>query len=390
MSKALLIGINYINTPNQLQGCIYDIIEMKSLLIDAYGYKPNAIICLRDDDPGNMPTRARILQEIRALVANATSDTRLFLHYSGHGTQQRDTAGTEIDGQDECIVPCDYLSAGFITDNQINSLVKGLKGTGLAIFDCCRSGTIMDLPFTGIDSTDQTSIEGFYCFSGCLDSQDALESITSTQGSNTGLPQGAMTMAFISTIRTLNYYPPISTLYSAILANLYAGGYSQTPQLTSTVQTGSSTPFPFDSPNEQLALTQIQLQQQQTLVHEQQVQISQLATQAALVPDLQVQAQSLSVLQPLYAALQAQDAANRSLIKSLQEQVAIIPDLEQQANLVSPLQNQVSILPGIQREMDTLITQITIQSSLENTILNLQFQIADLQKQIEKLQEPKD
>ena len=363
---------------------------MKSLLIDAYGFSPNAIICLRDDDPGNMPTRARILQEIRALVANATSDTKLFLHYSGHGTQQRDTAGTEIDGQDECIVPCDYASAGFITDNQINALVKDMKGIGLAIFDCCRSGTIMDLPFTGVDSTNQTSIEGFYCFSGCLDSQDALESITSTQGSNTGLPQGAMTMAFISTIRTLNYYPPISTLHSAILANLYAGGYSQIPQLTSTIQTGTSTPFPFDSPNEQLILTQIQLQKQQTLIYEQQAQISQLAPQAALIPDLQVKAQTLSVLQPLYAALQMQNAANKALIKTLQEQVATIPDLEQQANLVPLLQNQISILPGIQREMNTLITQLTIQSSLQNTILNQQYQISDLQRQIEKLEESKE
>jgi hypothetical protein len=390
MSRALLIGINYTNTPNQLQGCIYDIIEVKSLLIDAYGYNPNTIICLRDDDPANMPTRARILQEIRALVANATPTTKLFLHYSGHGTQLKNTAGTEIDGQDECIVPCDYLSAGFITDNEINTLVKDMKGIGLAVFDCCRSGTIMDLPFTGVDSTNQTSIEGFYCFSGCLDSQDALESMTSTHGSNTGLPQGAMTMAFISTIRTLNYYPPISTLYSAILANLQAGGYSQTPQLTSTVQTGSSTPFPFDSPNEQLALTRIQLQEQQALLHEQQVQLSQLAPQAALVPDLQTQAQTLSVLQPLYEALQMQDATNRILINTLQEQVATIPELQQQAALVPRLQYQVSIIPGIQSEMNTVVSQLKTQSSLQNTILNLQYQISDLQAQIQELQEPND
>ena len=212
-------------------------------------------------------------------------------------------------------------------------------------------------------------------------------SCPSTQGSNTGLPQGAMTMAFISTIRTLNYYPPISTLHSTILANLRAGGYSQTPQLTSTVQTGPSTPFPFDSPNEQLDLTRVQLQEQQALIHEQQVQISQLAPQAALVPDLQAQVQTLSVLPPLYAALQVQDIVNKALIKTLQEQVATIPQLEQQANLVPLLQNQVAILPGIQREMNTLMTQLTIQSSLQNTILNLQYQIADQQKQIEKLQE---
>jgi len=76
--RALLIGINYPNTPNQLQGCINDVVEMKSLIIDAYGFNPNTIVTLRDDDPSNMPTRARILQELKILLANATSTTRSF------------------------------------------------------------------------------------------------------------------------------------------------------------------------------------------------------------------------------------------------------------------------------------------------------------------------
>jgi hypothetical protein len=172
MSRALLIGINYTNTPNQLQGCIYDVIEIKSLLIDAYGFDPNTIVTLRDDDPANMPTKARILQELQALVTNGSN---LFLHYSGHGTQVTNTTGTEADGLDECIVPSDYASAGFIKDDQINAIMKGLKGTGIALFDCCRSGTMMDLPFTGVDPNNLSVNQGFYCFSGCKDNQDSYE-----------------------------------------------------------------------------------------------------------------------------------------------------------------------------------------------------------------------
>jgi hypothetical protein len=387
--RALLIGINYINTPNRLEGCIYDVIEMKSLIVDAYGFDPNTIVVLRDDDPANMPTRGRILQELQAFVANATPATQLFLHYSGHGVQITDTTGIEeIDNKDECIVPCDYLSAGVIIDDQINSIVKGVRGLGLAIFDCCRSGTIMDLPYTGITTGNQS--EGFYCFSGCQDNQDAFEEVTNTQGSNTGLPQGAMTMAFISTIRSLNYYPTISNLYSAILSNLQTNGYSQTPQLTSTVAISSRTPFPFDSPNEQLA-EQLALNQLfQAQIQQLQAQVSQLAPQASLVPTLQTQVQTLSVIQEELTTLKVIDASNGALITSLQEQVATIPDLQAQADLVPMLQTQVSLMPPLQEQIVGLMNVLGTQAQLQNRILELENQVVVLEAELETLRDIRD
>jgi len=390
MSRALLIGINYINTPNQLQGCIYDVIEMKSVLIDAYGFNPNNIITLRDDDPANMPTRKRILQEIQALVANTGP---LFLHYSGHGTQVSNTTGTEADGLDECIVPCDYLSAGYITDDQLNTSIKGLKGVGIALFDCCRSGTILDLPSTGIDSNNLSLNQGFYCFSGCLDSQDSYESITSTQGSGTGLPQGAATMAFISTVRTLNYYPTISKLINAMAANLKQGGYSQTPQLTSTISIGSATPFPFNSPNQQLVLSQALVQQQkiaitnlQTRNEQLQNQLDQASPQAALVPALRDQVQTLSVVQEQLRVLEIQDASNQALIIALQDQALLVPALQEQADVASVLQMQVSLIPELQRQMEGMIGQLQSQLELQKQILNQQTQNAILQNTIDQMQ----
>jgi len=388
MSRALLIGINYINTPNQLQGCIYDVIEMKSVLIDAYGFNPNTIITLRDDDPANMPTKARILQEIQVLVTNGTN---LFLHYSGHGTQVTDTNGPEADGLDECIVPCDYSSAGFITDDELNASVKGLKGIGLALFDCCRSGTIMDLPFTGVDSNNLSPNQGFYCFSGCQDSQNTYEATTSFQGSGTGLPQGSTTMAFISTVRALNYYPTIATLLSTITANLTQGGYSQTPQLTSTVSVGSATPFPFNSPNQQLVIAQALVSQQQSQIGALQsqvlalqTQVDQLHPQAALVPTLQDQVQTLSVLQADLTIRQIQDASNTLLIQQLQEQVDTIPELQTQADSAQHLQIQVALIPDLQNQMESMMCQLVVQEALQKTILSLQSYSGQLQERIDR------
>jgi len=373
--RALLIGINYINTPNQLQGCIFDVIEMKSLLVDAYGFNPNTIITLRDDDPSNMPTRARILQELQALVANATPATQIFLHYSGHGTQISDTNQDETDRLDECVVPCDYARAGYIKDDEINGIIKGLKGIGLAIFDCCRSGTIMDLPFTGVDSTNLSPAEGFYCLSGCQDNEDAYEEITGTNGSNTGLPQGAMTMAFISTVRSLNYYPTIPALHSAIIANLRQGSYDQTPQLTSTVSTGPNTPFPFDSPNEQLALQQSLTASLQAQVQQLQTLLDQFQPQAALVPNLMHQVRQFPIIKKQLEDLQVQDASNTLLIAQLQQQADLVPGLQRQADLVPGLQNRTFLIPGLQAQIEVLASQVVSQASLRNQILVLQNQI---------------
>ncbi len=69
MSKrALLIGCNY-SAANALYGCINDVIQMKGLLIDVYGFDPASIVTLRDDDPSNMPRKERIVRELHALVA---------------------------------------------------------------------------------------------------------------------------------------------------------------------------------------------------------------------------------------------------------------------------------------------------------------------------------
>ncbi|KAJ3288825.1 Ca(2+)-dependent cysteine protease [Borealophlyctis nickersoniae] len=151
--KALFIGINYFNTKAALKGCINDVHNVHKWLTSNYPFAPNECLIMTDDqqDPNKIPTRANILAAFRWLVQGAQPGDAFFLHYSGHGSQEKDTQGEEAEGLDETIVPLDYETNGQIHDDDINSILvhplpKGCRLT--AIFDCCHSGSIMDLPFT--------------------------------------------------------------------------------------------------------------------------------------------------------------------------------------------------------------------------------------------------
>jgi len=169
--------------------------------------------------------------------------------------------------------------------------------------------------------------------------------------------------------------------------NLQQGGYSQVPQLTSTVITGPNTPFPYDSPNEQLALTQNQLSIEQTLIRTLQAKIELLQPLATLTPTLQAQLESLSVVQEQYAALQIQEVFTRARIGVLEEQVALIPELQQKADLVPELQNKATILPALQEQVEAMMGQVAVLRPLQNRILELENENSQLQTTIQTLKQ---
>jgi len=151
--KALLIGINYAGTKNELRGCINDVKNVKEFLITrGFHETPETLRVLTDDQTSNdkTPTRKNIEDGIHWLVQGAHPGDHLFFHYSGHGSQVKDLSGDEEDGFDETLVPLDFQKSGQIVDDYLHDeMVKPLiKGTRLtAIFDCCHSGTVLDLPF---------------------------------------------------------------------------------------------------------------------------------------------------------------------------------------------------------------------------------------------------
>ena len=86
---------------------------------------------------------------MRWLVHGCRSGDSLVFHFSGHGGQEEDEDGDELDGQDETICPLDGDLNGNIRDDEINdALVRPLvPGVTLhAVVDACHSGTVLDLP----------------------------------------------------------------------------------------------------------------------------------------------------------------------------------------------------------------------------------------------------
>ncbi|KAJ7279716.1 peptidase C14, caspase domain-containing protein [Mycena rebaudengoi] len=153
--KALLIGISSpsSSSPNSedrvLRGPHKDVAQMKTLLVETYGYREQDIAVLVDDGIlGNpQPERHQILASIRDLVKDAQKGDTFFFHYCGHAIQVPNRSNTEEDGLDECVIPLDGEDRR-ISDNELHaSLVDTLPAgaTLIAVFDCCHSASLLDL-----------------------------------------------------------------------------------------------------------------------------------------------------------------------------------------------------------------------------------------------------
>lgn len=150
--KAFVCGINYIGTRQQLSGCINDARCMHYLLRHRLGFQDEHMLFMSDDHPDQMrrPTKANIIQGMQWLMTNLTPGDSLVFHYSGHGSQERDRTGVEMDGMNETLVPLDSTYAGQISDDLINQILVRPLPTGVklhAIIDSCHSGSMLDLPY---------------------------------------------------------------------------------------------------------------------------------------------------------------------------------------------------------------------------------------------------
>uniref|UniRef100_A0A0A9ZEF8 Metacaspase-1 n=1 Tax=Lygus hesperus TaxID=30085 RepID=A0A0A9ZEF8_LYGHE len=108
--KALLIGINYIGTSNELKGCVNDVRqEMATFHKIQFPVKEMAILVDDKSFPNftALPTRANIIKYIAWLVKGAKAGDVLFMHYSGHGTQTRSTRD-KYETKNQVICPCDF------------------------------------------------------------------------------------------------------------------------------------------------------------------------------------------------------------------------------------------------------------------------------------------
>ena len=244
MKKALLIGINYYSSPSvRLNGCIDDVNNIRSVLIDAYDYDLANIVTLRDDELRSQyqPTRDNIINNLRQLVSQTSQLEEIWIHYSGHGSQIQDQNDDEKSGMDSFLVPSDYEQRGFIIDDELLNIVKNIKCRAILAFDSCHSGTICDLPWSfeyknasgfSIIKNNNVVIQNpnIYMFSGCKDNQTSADAYSNESQDY----MGAFTNALINALRMNRHNVNCMLLYRDICNYLKTNGFEQLPIFSSS------------------------------------------------------------------------------------------------------------------------------------------------------------
>lgn len=267
-SGALLVGLNYVTRPTmRLNGCWNDAIGLHSLLTSIdYGMDAEDVELLIDTKPSVVPetTKAALREKIvqlakRSWPAKTANEAEpngdeaepglamAVFTFSGHGAQQRDYSGDEADGLDEGICPSDCMSTGLLLDDELRTLLGSFhpKTRVFAVFDCCHSGSIVDLQFQFPESTPKAftsrgeaeaaafaaKAPHIVVLSGCCDSQTSADAYN-RKSHKYG---GALTMALLDVLqRPKSSALGLRELHREVLAVLQAQGHPQYPLISST------------------------------------------------------------------------------------------------------------------------------------------------------------
>ncbi|KAM7251406.1 hypothetical protein ACFE04_023289 [Oxalis oulophora] len=227
--RALLCGVVYRWSKDMVMGPINDVLNMKELLISCFGFVEQSFLILTDAETSAelKPTRKNIERGLQWLVHNCTPGDSLVFYFSGHGMQEVESDGDEVDGYNEAICPLDYKSNGVILDNQINSMIVRPLTQGVtlhAIMDCCNSGTVLDL--TSIYDSEKKQWVDEYPPNGCYKGTSgglaiSISACKDYQIANTALifsgetAAGAMTYALVRAIKKNN-----RLTYASLLASI--------------------------------------------------------------------------------------------------------------------------------------------------------------------------
>ena len=273
---ALLVGINYRGTADELNGCYNDVVNVATYLRTVLGYAPAAITMLTDGNRGSAfpasvaPTRQNILAGLSALVAGMVAGDEAVFHYSGHGTLVRDRNGDEASGYDSCLCPLDYAGAGVVTDDEIRTLLVNRVPRGARLYvilDCCHNGTGCDIRYKYEDfsillrppsartpplwrTQQKAFVQGkytdtageVYMISGCRDEQTSADAYINNAFA------GALTYAIFAILRT-NQASIRTYSWSTLLRDLRyfmrVNKYDQIPQImTGQLITPDAAVFP--------------------------------------------------------------------------------------------------------------------------------------------------
>ncbi len=251
--KALIIGINYIGTSSQLNGCINDAHTARDYFSNL-GFTCEVLT----DNTATKPTKSNILSKLNSYISALSSGDTLIIYYSGHGSTITDTSGDELPasgrvyGDDSVIVPLDFIGGGFVVDDEIRSyLVQAPSGSNVfCVFDSCNSGSVCDLRYNLFDTSykanpgDKSSewiirnkvvsntnysetSANVVSLSGSKDDQLSAEIYVN------GVATGALTYAIFKYLRENTPAKTLEAFVQGVRANLTNFGLSQNPSFMS-------------------------------------------------------------------------------------------------------------------------------------------------------------
>lgn len=142
--RALLIGVGQYENPRaNLDGIDLDVNVMRGVA-QQLGFSGSATKILMDREA----TQANVERTMQSwLIDGVGRDDRVFIYYSGHGTQVPDVGGDEADGSDEALVLHDFKvtngrPSGLLVDDRFDELLRRIPSRNiLLVVDACHSGT---------------------------------------------------------------------------------------------------------------------------------------------------------------------------------------------------------------------------------------------------------
>lgn len=134
--RALLIGIDeYPDPRNNLNSCVADTLEFRSMLINSYGFDPNDVVLLHNQNA----TLANVRSGMDDLFRGAGSDDRLVYFESSHGYRYP---------QGDTMVEVLCLYDAFLEDTEFTARTQAVPpGVLTVVLDSCHSGGMDKLFF---------------------------------------------------------------------------------------------------------------------------------------------------------------------------------------------------------------------------------------------------
>lgn len=237
--KALLVGIDYKGTRFKLNGCINDVASITQFLVSK-NIKSNQIYSLTDNTPVK-PTKTNIINSLTKMLTDAVTGDQLVFFYSGHGSTVNKANPNIFEKFDDVLLTINFE---YIVDDELNAIIQANLKPGVklfVLFDCCHSGTMLDLKYNYaldssmniiIDTTSSDTKSEVYYISGCKDDQTSEESYINSKS------QGALTWAFLQAVASVgNSAQGLSASWKNVVLsirdNLKKYNFIQIPQFSS-------------------------------------------------------------------------------------------------------------------------------------------------------------